>query len=78
MKIETSVAEMRNAFAKFVQRSSLSAQGRGDFHAFAKVEALQSGLPGKMGKRRAKVAHNAAEIASQGRDGNVVANVERR
>src|SRR6266478_763657 len=78
MKIEASMAEMRKARAEFVQRSSLSAQGHGDFHAFAKVEALQRGLSRKMGKSCAEVAHNTAEITSQRRDGNVVAYVECR
>src|SRR5260370_40549638 len=78
MKIEAGMAEMRKALAEFVQRSSLSAQGHGDFHAFAKVEALQRGLSRKMGKSSAEVAHNTAEITSQRRDGNVVAYVECR
>ena len=77
MKVETGMAEMRDALAKLVQRASASSQGRGHFDAFAKVETLQRGLSRKMGKRRAKLADKAAEIASQGGDGNVVANIER-
>src|SRR6266576_4888173 len=77
MKVETGVAEMRDAIAKLVQRASAPAQGRGHFDAFAKVETLQRGLSRKMRKRRAKLADEAAQIASQSGDGNVVANVER-
>src|ERR1700730_7873635 len=77
MKVEAGMAEVRDAIAKLVQRASAAAQGRGYFDAFAKIETLQRGLARKMGKRRAKLADKAAEIAAQGGDGNVVANVER-
>jgi hypothetical protein len=77
MKIEPGVAEMRYAVAEFVKRSGAAAQGRSDFKAFAKIESFQSGLSCKMRKRPAKITHEAAEIAAQRGDGNVIANVER-
>src|SRR6266550_3145822 len=76
MKVETGVAEMRDGIAKLVQRASAPAQGRGHFDAFAKVETLQRGLSRKMRKRRAKLADEAAQIASQSGDGSVAAMLE--
>src|SRR5882757_7641847 len=78
MKVEPGMAQMSHAISKLVQCSRASAQRCRNFRAFAKVESFQRGLSREMGKRRAKISYHTAEIAPQCRDGNIVADVQRR
>src|SRR5690348_341284 len=78
MKIKTGMAEMRYAIAKFIQRSGVPAERDGDFHALAKIKPFQRGLAREVRISCAIVGDHAAQVASQSRDRNVVANVEHR
>src|SRR5207245_3587585 len=76
MKIETGMAETRYAIAKFIQRSGVSAERDGDFHALAKIKPFQRGLACEVWIGRAIVGDHAAQVAAQRRDRNVVGNVK--
>src|SRR5713226_657827 len=76
MKIEARMAEVRDSETKFIQRPGAPAQGSVDFHAFAKIEPLQRGLARKVRIGRAIIGNNAAQIATQRGDRNVVADIE--
>src|SRR2546430_1278669 len=72
------MAEVLDAFPEFVERSRISSERCGHFHALAEIKTLERGLAGKVWIRRTIFTDNTAEIAAQRRDGNVVANVQRR
>src|SRR5207302_5104653 len=78
MKIEARVAEVFDALPEFVEGLRIPPERCGDFHTLAEVKTLERGLVCKVRVGRAVVTDNTAEIAAQRRDGNVVANVQRR
>jgi len=78
MKIEARVAEVFDALPEFVEGLRIPPERCGDFHTLAEVKTLERGLVCKVRVGRSVVTDNAAEIAAQRRDGNVVANVQRR
>ena len=78
MMVETSVAEVGDAFAELIQGARAAAKRHGHFHAFTKVESLEPRLRRELRVSAAKIPHHAAEIASQRRNGCVIANVEYR
>src|SRR6266550_3190622 len=72
------VAEVLDAFPEFVERSRIAPERCGQFHALAEIKSLYLGLSCKVCILRTIFTYNTAEIAAQRRDGNVVANVQRR
>src|SRR5215472_12203737 len=76
MKVESSVAEVREPFAKFIEVGGAAAKGHGHFHAFAKIETLEARLRRKLRLRYAEIANDTAKIGSQCCNGSVIADVE--
>jgi hypothetical protein len=78
MEIETGMAEMGNAIAKFVESPGGAAERKADLNGFAKVKGLQSGLIGEFRMLFAEVADHHAQIRAQRGDAGILANIECR
>ena len=78
MKVEASVAEVLEPFAKFIEVACAAAKVHGHFHAFAKIEPLEARLRCKLRLCRTEIADHTAKITSQGGNRSVIANIEGR
>src|SRR5260370_27663982 len=65
VEIETGMAEMGNAFSKFVESPGGAAQRKSDFQRFAEIKGLQSGLIGEFGMLFAEIADHHAQIGTE-------------
>src|SRR5882672_690974 len=78
MKVKRCMAELLNPIAEFQQMVRGQPKWFGYFHAFAEIEWLEGFLCRVIGVLRAVSAHHPPQVASQLRDRQIVADVERR
>src|SRR6267154_4320466 len=78
MKVKRCVAELVNPIAEFQQIVRGQPKWFGYFHAFAEIEWLEGFLCRVIGVLRAVSAHHTPQVGSQLRDGQIVADIERR
>src|SRR5260221_4245833 len=76
MEVKRRMAKVCDAVAKFVERYSGTAEGHGDFDAFAKGKRLKGGRICEFRVLVAIVTDDAAQVGAQRGDGDVVANVQ--
>src|SRR5271165_1961084 len=76
VEIETGVAEMCNALAKFIQSPRRAAQRKKNFDRFAEIKGLQRRLHGEFRMELAEIADQLTQIGAQGGQRGIVADVE--
>ena len=78
MKVKASMAEVLEPFAKFIEVAGAAAKGHGHFHAFAKIEPLETRLRCKLRLCSTEIADYTAKIGPQGGNRSIIANIEGR
>jgi hypothetical protein len=78
VEIETGMAEVGDAIAKFVEGPGAAAERKANLDGFAKEKGLQSRLIGEFRMLLAKVADHHAQIRAQSGDAGILTNIECR
>src|SRR6202795_2163073 len=76
VKMETGVADGRDAIAEFFERGGVQRERHRYFQAVTEIEPVERFLTAELGKSGDKIAEYAAEIGPEGGDGGVVADIE--
>jgi hypothetical protein len=76
VEVKGGVAELGDGPMKFLEVGGRQTEGKGDFNAFAEVEALKGLLLAKFGLLLDEFADHAAQVGAESGDGSVIADVE--